>query len=176
MKKAAALFLLSIFLFNTMGYFIAFRISELQIKQAIREDIENGILQNSVSTLVIENSRLAGINWLEDDEFEYNGERYDVVHRSSNQYNTTFYCINDSRESGLFSNMSEHVKDHVSPVKPGKDAAAKTISGDVVKITNRHSYTVDPAVLTLKPASFPPFSSNYTFALIEASFQPPELA
>ncbi|MCW3070529.1 MAG: hypothetical protein JWO44_419 [Bacteroidetes bacterium] len=176
MKKAAAIFLLSIFLFNTMGYFIAFKISQLQIKEAIREDIENGILHNSVSTLVIENSKMASLNWLEDDEFEYNNERYDVLHKSSNGGSTTLYCINDSKESVLFSNMDEHVKNHVTPVKSTKDAAAKTIADNVVKIVKHHSYSIDAAALTLNSNSFPPFFSNYTFALIEANFQPPELA
>jgi hypothetical protein len=176
MKKAAAIFLLAIFLFNTMGYFIAFKISELQIKEAIREDIENGILHNSVSAIVIENSKLASLNWLEEDEFEYNNERYDVLHKSADATTTTFYCIDDSKESILFSNMNEHVKNHVTPVKSTKDAAAKTIADNIVKITKHHSYTFDPAVVTLNSSSFPPVLSNYTSALIRASFQPPELA
>src|ERR1700752_1646020 len=105
MKKTGSIFLLSIFLFNTMGYFIAFKISQVEIKQGIRKDIEKGIMGNSVSKIVIENSELASVNWVEDDEFEYNNERYDLIKKSENRTNTIFYCINDSEESSLFGNM-----------------------------------------------------------------------
>jgi hypothetical protein len=176
MKKAGSIFLLSIFLFNTMGYFIAFKISQVEIKQEIRKDIENGTTSNSVSEIVIGNSELASVNWVEDDEFEYNNERYDLVKKSEGGTSTTFYCIKDSEESTLFSNMYEHVKNHVSGAKSTKDSSSKVVGDNVVKIVNLHSFSLNPPVLSLNNNSFLPFLSNYKFALLKANFQPPELA
>jgi hypothetical protein len=176
MKKAGSIFLLFIFLFNTMGYFIAFKVSQVQIKQEIRRDIERGTKNCSVSEITIENSKLASINWVEDDEFEFNNERYDLLKKSPGSKSTTFICINDSKESSLFGNMNEHVKNNVSGTKSTKDSSSKSITDNVVKISKQVSFSFNPSVIFINSNSFLPFLSNYKFALIKANFQPPELA
>jgi hypothetical protein len=176
MKKAGSIFLLFIFLFNTMGYFIAFKINQEAIRRGMRKDIENGIINSSVSKIVIENSELASVNWIENDEFEYNNERYDLIKKSENSSNIIFYCINDSKESSLFSGMYEHVKNHISGTKSDKSSSSKIVGDNIIKIVHLNSFKFNAPVLDLNQNSSLPYLSNYKFALIKANFQPPELA
>jgi hypothetical protein len=176
MKKATVIFLLFIFLFNTMGYFIVFRVSQLHVKAAVKRDIENGILNKSVTRVIIKNTELASLNWLEKDEFEYKNERYDVMDRDVEGNTTVFYCVHDKKETHLFSKMADHVKGDFSKTRSGKNPSPKSVTDTSVKFIRHQLFSFDPAVITLDNNSFLPVISNYKFALISAPFQPPELA
>jgi hypothetical protein len=176
MKKTAVIFLLFIFLFNTIGYFIVFRVSQLHVKEAMKKDIENGILNRSVERIIVKNNELASINWLEKDEFEYKSERYDILDRSVEDDVTVFYCVHDKKETHLFNKLADHVKGDVSRSKSDKNSSPKSVSDTSVKIIKHYLFSFDPVVITLDNNSFLPVISNYKFALISAPFQPPELA
>lgn len=177
MKKVAAYFLLSIFLFNTMGYFVVFKFSQYQIKEAIKKDIENGVIDNALTSFEIKNADLSSINWTDgEDEFEYNGNRYDIVHQIATKNGITFFCINDAQEGKLFSNLDGHIKNHVTPTKPEKNNSTKSLTDDVVKFCSKDTFTVKAILPSTITKSFLPFILNYKFAVIKANFQPPELA
>ncbi|HEX8516089.1 MAG TPA: hypothetical protein VF868_07805 [Bacteroidia bacterium] len=175
MKRVLTFFLLSIFLFNTMGYFVVFKIGRDHIKRALKQDIENGILHTSISTIVIPNTELNDLSWLEHDEFEYNHERYDVLRIAEDENSTTFYCIHDKKETHLFSKLSKHVKDHVAQNKqPFKHSKSKNILDNSEKILESSMISfASPFIFTEKVELTPPFST-YKFQFVSYNFQPPE--
>ena len=58
MKKAAAIFLLGIFLFNTAGYFIAFKSVQYQIKKEIKAEIKKNINSDELTAIIIRRNKL----------------------------------------------------------------------------------------------------------------------
>ncbi|MDF2436853.1 MAG: hypothetical protein K0Q95_1229 [Bacteroidota bacterium] len=174
MKKAAVFFLLAIFLFNTMGYFILFRVQQLEIKAVMKKEIKNGTIGNSVCVIVIDKASADEINWVESSEFDYRGVRYDILHQKGSANSITYYCIPDKKETFLLGHLNVHIRDNVSGNKDRKSHSQKV--EDVVKISTHTSTHIVPAIILLQDSDFIPFISHYKFALIKASFQPPELA
>ena len=75
MKKAAAIFLLGIFLFNTAGYFIAFKSVQYQIKKEIKAEIKKNINSDELTVIIISKKQINKIDWLEEGkEMNYNGK------------------------------------------------------------------------------------------------------
>jgi len=75
MKKAAAIFLLGIFLFNIAGYFIAFKLVQYQIKKEIKAEIKKNINSDELTAIIISKKQINKIDWLEEGkEMNYNGQ------------------------------------------------------------------------------------------------------
>ncbi len=115
LKKIFPLTFLIIFLFNVAGYFILFKVEHFQIKHEIRSKIEKGIFTEFLTVITINKSERSSIEWLESDqEFRYKNNLYDVVRFTKTENTISYYCINDSEEESLFSDLTEHVNTHVA--------------------------------------------------------------
>lgn len=158
-----------------MGYFIAFQLSRQQIREEIRADIQNGFIDHSLSTIVISNSQSNNIIWTDDNEFEFKGERYDIVTKKENGSQTTYYCLNDSKESILFSNLDLHIKSHVFDTKSNKNSNSKFGPDNIVKIVPTNVFSLNTDITEINHSLFP-FINNYKFAVIKGNFQPPEIS
>lgn len=51
-----------------------------------------------------------GIRWLEDREFAYNGNMYDVVHKQVDDDFIIYKCVNDTQEKMLFAGLGKQIK------------------------------------------------------------------
>lgn len=160
-----------------MGYFIVFKLSQLQIKEAIKTDIQNGVINNELSVIVIKKADIAKLEWEEENEFEYEGSMYDVIDQKEGADAITFYCINDSKEFSLICGLDDHIKNHVSSSKPIKENSTKSITENPSKYFPNELISFAPTGNVVeKDLTFSPIYLNYKFAVIKASFQPPELA
>jgi hypothetical protein len=176
MKKVTTFFLLGIFLFNTMGYFITFKVIQCQIKNEIKTEIKNGINLPELITITINKAQTDKIEWLENkEEMRYNNNRYDVVRFIENKESTTYYCINDTQEESLFTSLEKHVNTHVTTDKSTKDHTSKNLTDNVTKLyfSNRESLN-----FKTNPTRILPFFSTtsfYSSVLLDTDFVPPEL-
>jgi hypothetical protein len=173
MKKTFIILLLSIFLFNTIGYFIVFKVSQLSIKESMRENIGKGILNYSLSKLVISKASLSEINWLEEDEFIFKNNRYDVVNLVEDEQTFIFYCVLDEEETCLVSRMADHLKDNGAKDRSSKNTSLKTIDNSV-KIVSDSFYELHPAITILCKTLMDYDHPHYNFDFLTVSFQPPE--
>ena len=173
-KKIAALFLLAIFLFNTMGYFIAFKAMQYQIKSTIISEINLGIKTESETIVTINKNDLSEIDWKESGrEMVYNGKRFDIVKSKEDINSITYYCINDKQEETLFSNLDEHINMHISTDKSTTSHSSKNLVNDVVKIffTSQHQFTFTTQATSV---CFLPFRVDYTSESIKTNSPPPQ--
>ncbi len=173
-KKIAAYFLLAIFLFNTMGYFIAFQAMQYQIKSSIISAINNGIKTDSETIITINKSDVSKINWEESGkEMVYNNKRYDIVKSTENNNSITYYCINDTQEETLYSNLDEHINMHIATNKPTTSHSSKNLVNDVVKIffTNQYQFSFTTQATSV---CYFPFRVNYTSEHILTNSPPPQ--
>jgi len=158
-----------------MGYFIAFKVTQHQLKSSIVSEIKSGIITNNATVIIINKNELSKVEWLEKDkEMRYNNERYDVVKSEENNTSITYYCINDKQEETLFADLDTHINTHIINTKPSKNNSPKSLENDVVKIffTNNNQQNL---VLTENTLSFFPIKEDYVSQHIKTNSPPPEL-
>jgi hypothetical protein len=98
LKKAAAIIVLSIFVLSQLGHHLVFELAKWEAKKIIKENIKTNKFEGVIEAIA-ENTCMS---WEEkDQEFELNGQMYDVVKKEVQGKKIIYYCINDSKESNL---------------------------------------------------------------------------
>lgn len=175
MKKLAVLFLLFVFLFNTVGYFIAFKAVQYSVKREIKTEIKQGLNTTELTMIIVNKNDLSAIEWLENGrEMRYRGELFDVVRYTENSNTVTYYCINDKQEEFLFAHLDEHINRYIAADKPIKNNAAKKLVDHVVKLYFS-SEDYQPFYHTPTSIMYSSIDFNCLSAQIETNFLPPEL-
>lgn len=172
MKKAVPLFLLCIFLFNTVGYYIAFKAVQYEVKNEIRSEIKSGIKTDELIVLTIKKNDLSSIQWEESGtEMRYKGGMYDIVKSTQTPEAIIFNCINDAKEESLFTNLDDHINVHVATNKPLKNA--KKLIDTVVKLYFTYSQEVNLNVVETQH-KFLSENLIFTSSVIEKNVPPPQ--
>jgi hypothetical protein len=173
MKKAISIILFSIFLFNTAGYFIAFKALQYQVKNEIESQIKSGLTIEQLTNITIDKKDIGAIEWEESGkEMVYRNERYDIVKTTETATSITYVCINDKKEETLFANLDEHVNTHVANA-PLKNSHQKKLADHVIKLYFSSEQLIAFHTTQL-PSAFFLTSINYTPAFIETNSPPPE--
>lgn len=111
LKKTLSIILLSIFSFNTGGFFLLFKIQQLLVIEEMKERIKQTLLPTELTLIRIDTKNHNEIEWENKNEFRYKGEMYDVVStKTCEDGQVAYYCINDQKETTLFRNLDEQVK------------------------------------------------------------------
>ncbi len=107
MKKVLAYVILSCFLFNTAGYYLLFELDKYLIKNEMKG--ETALKEPAdVIILKISNPELdRDFHRNDKREIEYKGMLYDVVREIPCGLTTTFICLHDAKEEGLFSGLKK---------------------------------------------------------------------
>lgn len=173
MKKTLTLFLLSIFLFNTIGYFLVYKVAQYQLKDEVKLEIKSGIDSDELKILTINKNDLKNIEWLESNkEMRYNKQLYDIVKSTETSSAITFYCINDIKEESLIANLDEHINTHIAANKPVQNQ--KKIVDIVIKLYFSNVHSAKFNVVVLNTTQFSSTNLIYSSTLIEADSPPPE--
>lgn len=118
--------MLGIFLYNTAGYFITFKLAQAEIKQEIKRKIKQGIKPEEYTLIKFELSEIDNINWIKKNkEFIYSEQMFDIVKSIRNDSSITYYCINDKQEKKLFANLDDQIQKHIENNKNAKDHSKK---------------------------------------------------
>lgn len=111
MKRAASAILLSLFLYNIVGYYFAFTVSDLQNRSEMSLNVKNS---KHLETLRIHRSDLNNALFDPDKkEILYKGEMYDVKSQNVDGEYIVFHCINDSKEKNLLANLNDNTKNNI---------------------------------------------------------------
>lgn len=173
MKKVISIVLFFIFLFNTAGYFIAFKAVEYQVKDEIESQIKSGLTIEQLTSITIDKKDIGTIEWEESGkEMVYRNERYDIVKTTETATSITYVCINDKKEETLFANLDEHVNTHVANA-PLKNSNQKKLADQVIKLYFSSEQLIAFHTTQLSSTFFLT-SINYTPVLIETNSPPPE--
>ena len=87
MKKIAVFSLLAIFLFNSFGYFIVFKVAQLEARKEIKTKIKLGLPEKELTAIEFKKSDLKNIHWVkENKEFYYENKLYDVANRYTKSF------------------------------------------------------------------------------------------
>ncbi len=171
MKKAAAIFLLTIFLFNTVGYYVFFKAAQYKIKSEIKKELKSKLNENELTAIQFSSEEIAEIHWIEKGkEFIYNNQMFDIVKKTNKNGITTYYCINDKQEKQLFQHLEEQVLKQIEQNKNSKNTSSKK-GADLQTLT----YFFETISLTIfkRVTSFKFNSSSKQYASVEKSITTP---
>lgn len=173
MKKAISIVLVSIFLFNSAGYYVFFKIAQIEIKKEIKKELKLSVNSQDLTVISFFNSEMEAIHWVEKNkEFIHNNQMYDIVRRSSTDNETTFYCINDKQEKKLFEHLEEQVLKQIENNKNSKSDSSKKNADNIVKTY----FFEEPTSLIIQESSpyfYNHYNKSYTSVDVLISTPPP---
>jgi hypothetical protein len=157
-----------------MGYYIAFKAMQYEIKSDITSLINKGIDMDMTTVISIDKKEINNIIFSDNGkEMSYKGQMYDVIKSEENKTTITYYCINDKEETTLYASLDEHISTHIINTVPIKSHSQKDITNDVVKVfyQNKFAYSLYNSVTNF---SFHTTNIVYTSAVIAPNSPPPE--
>lgn len=171
MKRLVAILLLFLYLHNFAGYLAAFVLLQSRVRSDIERSITSGLPDDVLTLLVFKSSSLGNdepaVQWLDDNEFRYEGSMYDVVRIRTSGDSVYFLCVNDVEEERLFAGLDRHVDREMT----GKTAALDSVQ-DAFKDSYRHHFSA-PEGLRLLGISIIPLSTRPSILIPETFFHPP---
>lgn len=126
LKFIAFLSFLLIVLFYGAGYYLLFTFSQLQLKVEMKEMIRSGLLADHYVDLTFPAGQFAGMQ-IEDDEFVFDGEHYDIVKVVAAGPIVIVTCVQDTKESELVSSAGRYLDRDYSSI-PKTAAGNNTIT------------------------------------------------
>ena len=118
-----------------MGYFIVFKAMQYEIKTEIFDQINEGFDPKKLVCITINKSDISNIEWFDEgNEMLYNNKLYDIVRSTQNKTSTTYYCINDNKETVLIANLGNHINSSVQSNKSAKNQTANKIFDKEIKL------------------------------------------
>lgn len=118
LKNILVYFLVSVFLFNSSGYFLLYIssihfVKKLVISQLSNDELNHEIILLSIGRKDIQNKKVT-FQWVHSKEFRFNGKMYDIKKNFSDNDSLRFYCYYDDKENlleELFNKFSKGEKE-----------------------------------------------------------------
>ncbi|MBN8696885.1 MAG: hypothetical protein J0L87_10155 [Bacteroidetes bacterium] len=131
MKKIIAIFLLFIFLFNSIGYYAVFKFSEYQIKKTAKRAVFANLDDSQYEIITINKNDLDKIEFKDDGkEIIYKDQLYDIGKKTETETEIVLYCINDKDEEALISSLKTHIDNHIAFFKTKKSSSGQKKNSD----------------------------------------------
>jgi len=122
MKKAAAILVLMIIIFQMVGVFILFKVRQNHIKQEVKMLIKAGIPSSKLTILTFSTANNNDLRWVDDHEFVFNNQMYDVVKTIEKESEIAYHCLPDTLETQLFKNLNKTVGNEMGKDKTKSDS------------------------------------------------------
>lgn len=114
-KRLGALFLLMVFVFNSVGPFLKF----VLLHQKIVHQMQEYIFYHSkkeLYTVTVNEENAHLLRWHHQKEFSYHGMMFDVVEKVLiDEQTTEYHCVADYKETVLFENLDRFIRKDASP-------------------------------------------------------------
>ncbi len=118
LKRLTSLLLSLLFIYNAMGYFVAYKSSQyfnrLEMRAAIRKKVSQNNLEVIKISLLPKNNQTSEIQFIKKNEIKYHGRLYDIVRRKNIGDSVFFYCLHDKKEEAIIKNFYQHVEIHTA--------------------------------------------------------------
>ncbi len=118
MRRIISAILLLIIVYNFMGYYFVYLTMLSDVKQEMRSSLVSGKIDDEITVLKFDYSKGQvtdkDFELIEDDEFKYKGEMYDVKNTVIQNGFIYYYCINDTKEDELNSSLSQYIVNNLT--------------------------------------------------------------
>ncbi len=114
-NRVVTFLLLPVFAFGILCPYFVFYLQRQLIKEAVKLSMETDSFEGKV-TLHFSSDEFRHLEWLEENEFYYQGSRYDLIKKSvDTNGGVNLVCIDDERETHFFENFSKFINDNTLP-------------------------------------------------------------
>lgn len=114
MARIVASFLLLLMLLQPGAVWLIFKTQQYQIRREIKHRIRAGLPETALVLLKIPQAWEAGrhpdFQRIHDREFRFKGKMYDIVRREMHGDTTWYHCVSDEKETELFANLDQMVR------------------------------------------------------------------
>ena len=173
MRRFFALIFLSLYLYNIVGYLAVFSVIQYRIRSEVKKQLKESVPDSQLHHLSFHTAALERgeyrVQWIEDHEFRYEGQMFDIVRSFAANDTTYFVCINDVQEERLF----EHIDNHVKRQMENRGQSGKFDSfKDVFQDSHRAVVTLFQG-LHFSGEIIDPIRNKYYSITLEVPFLPP---
>ena len=142
MKKLVSILLLLLFVYHGLAFYVFFLLARYEVRQTIKTQIKKGVPESELVIIEIspEDEKKGLIRWIEDHEFIYKNEMYDIVRLKKKGTTKVYYCINDHQEKVLMQNLDKQVQQFITTKTSSEKGKIKIIFQTDYFISS-HSYT-----------------------------------
>lgn len=109
MKKYIGFFLGILMLWQIIGLFSYFEISQLKIRKEIKQVIKHSVPKDQLKVMYFSREEQKNLIWIKSHEFKYKGRMYDVIERTVTSDGIIFRCIDDVQETRLFEKLNQAI-------------------------------------------------------------------
>lgn len=112
-RKLVSFSLLILLTFQIIGFVGYFELAHYQLKKEIKSQLKQGVSKDKLVIFDFNSNQLKELVWLEKNEFDLNGNLYDVVRKSNSNGITHLECISDKQEKVLFAKLNQNVSSNL---------------------------------------------------------------
>gem|GEM_PF-1419583 len=168
--RAIPILLILVFAYNIFGYLLYFNVERYFIREHVKREISQGFSDKNYVIVVFGPNNKINLEWIEEDEFKLNGERYDVVKKQIAGNSISYYCVKDGKEDKLFANFEQKIKEESIPFNKKLNQVFKVYPVYYYKEKNNVSFLLNTSFFTLKQN----VSSDYLSVKLEIFTPPPD--
>ncbi|MDX2002745.1 MAG: hypothetical protein SFW35_09955 [Chitinophagales bacterium] len=110
MKRAFAILLISIFIFNEVGHLCIFLFERMAVRKEVKHSMLDALDNGKLLAFSFSKQQLADLDWEDEHEFRLQGKMYDVVRREIKDGLVTLYCYSDDQETQLLAGLEKEVE------------------------------------------------------------------
>lgn len=114
MRKTIQYILLFIFIWQIVGFVSYFEISHYKLKKEIKLLLKQGVPDDELVFFEFTDAEMSDLIWLKKNEFDLNGNLFDVVRKSKTQDGINHLeCISDKQETILFARLNQTISQNL---------------------------------------------------------------
>ncbi len=121
MKKITSILILSLFIYNTIGFLALHPILSIYYKYVGLEQANKPSEEELIERLIFNKEDIQkgkiDFRWIHSREFKYNGDMYDIVKKEETDKQLIVHCINDTKEKKLEEEFEKRVHKNSSEDK-----------------------------------------------------------
>ncbi|MER3524872.1 MAG: hypothetical protein C4326_12685 [Ignavibacteria bacterium] len=114
MKRFVVLIFLFLYLYNFVGYLAVFSVLQYRIKKDVKHRLLSALPLSQLTQLSFSiherQDRAHAMQWIENDEFRYEGKMYDVVRIVADDDSMHIFCVRDDQEEKVLADLDSHVR------------------------------------------------------------------
>ncbi|MCW8805692.1 MAG: hypothetical protein OQK56_04465 [Ignavibacteriaceae bacterium] len=114
MKKLTTILILSLFIYNTIGFLALHPIISTYYKYLGMEQADKPSKEEMIELLIFNKEDIQkgkiDFKWIHTREFKYNGIMYDIVNQEETDEQLIVHCINDTKEKKLEEEFEKKVQ------------------------------------------------------------------
>lgn len=112
-RKLVSFSLLILLTFQIIGFVGYFELAHYKLKKEIKSQLKEGVPKDKLVIFDFNSNQLKQLVWLKKNEFDLNGNLYDVVRKSNSNGITHLECISDKQEKVLFAKLNQNVSSNL---------------------------------------------------------------